>query len=161
MSKVAAAYSTALNGKGLSIGIVHARWNAEITEPMRAHCVAELQALGVDATAIKVVSVPGALEIPLALQLLVQAGAVDGMVAIGCVVRGDTYHFEIVCNESCRGVSEVALTTGMPIANAILTVENQAQAVERIEKGRDAARVVVEMICLAQQLRQETEESAA
>ena len=161
MSKVAAAYSTALNGKGLSVGIVHARWNAEITEPMRAHCVAELQALGVDATAIKVVSVPGALEIPLALQLLVQAGAVDGMVAIGCVVRGDTYHFEIVCNESCRGVSEVALTTGMPIANAILTVENQAQAVERIEKGRDAARVVVEMICLAQQLRQETEESAA
>ncbi len=161
MSKVAAAYSAALNGKGLSIGIVHARWNAEITEPMRAHCVAELQALGVDATSIKVVSVPGALEIPLALQMLVQAGAVDGMVAIGCVVRGDTYHFEIVCNESCRGVSEVALTTGMPIANAILTVENQAQAVERIEKGRDAARVVVEMICLARQLRQETEESAA
>ena len=159
MSKAAASYSATLNGRALCIGIVQARWNAEITGPMREQCVAELVKLGVDADAIQVIQVPGALEIPLALQMLVQAGGVDGLVAIGCVVRGDTYHFEIVCNESCRGVSDVALTTGLPIANAILTVENQAQAVERIEKGRDAARVVVEMICLGQHLRQENDES--
>ncbi len=103
---------------------------------------AQAQKLGLEFT---VTSVPGALEIPDALQWLAQSGRFDALVAVGCVVRGDTYHFEIVCNESARGVMDVALDFGLPIANGILTTQDEAQALARLDKGAEALRVAVEM----------------
>ena len=146
-------HAAALNGKGLHIGIVQARFNEDITNTLAQACKAELAALGVDAEHIHHVFVPGALEVPLALQALADMGQFDALVALGCIIRGETYHFELVANESGAGVTRVALDSGIPIANAILTTENMAQAVVRqIEKGRDAARVAVEMARLKEQL---------
>ena len=108
--------------------------------------------MGVGADDIEVVSVPGALEVPLALRLLAQSDEFDALVAIGCVIRGETYHFELVCNESAAGITRVQLDTLLPVANAILTVENEAQAEARIVKGAEAARVAVEMANLAEEL---------
>jgi 6,7-dimethyl-8-ribityllumazine synthase len=90
-------------------------------------------------------SVPGALEIPLALQWLAQLRTFDALVAIGCVIRGETYHFEIVANESARGVTDVSLEFGVPIGNGILTTEDEAQAKARLDKGAEAVRVAIEM----------------
>ena len=135
-----------LDGKGLCIGIVQARFNESITNVLAQSCKAELAALGVEAKDIVHVFVPGALEVPLALQALAERGGYDALVAIGCVIRGETYHFELVANESAAGVTRVALDYQLPIANAILTTETLAQAIVRqTEKGVDAARVVVEM----------------
>ena len=135
-----------LDGSGLRIGIVRARFNAALTDRLAEACLAELGALGVAADDVEHVSVPGALEVPLALQGMARRGNFDALVALGCVIRGETYHFELVCNESAAGVSRVALDHETPVANAILTVENEAQAWARAEdKGRDAARVAVEM----------------
>lgn len=134
----------ALNGGRLTVGIVQARFNEGFTDRLWQACHEELLALGVLPERILHVSVPGALEVPVALQAL--AGRCDALVALGCIIRGETYHFELVCNESGAGVSRVSLDQRIPIANAILTVENEAQAAERAEeKGRDAARVAVEM----------------
>ncbi|MDO5288865.1 MAG: 6,7-dimethyl-8-ribityllumazine synthase [Pseudomonadota bacterium] len=136
----------ALDGSGLRIGIVQARFNASVTDALHAACRAELLALGVREADITHLSVPGALEVPQALHLLARRGSVDALVALGCIIRGETYHFELVANESGAGVTRVALDSGLPIANAILTTEDMAQAVARqSEKGRDAARVAVEM----------------
>jgi len=143
MSQDQVQFDSALNGRGLAVAVVQARFNAEIVEALAAGCLAELKRLGV--TDITHVKVPGALEVPLALQALAQSGRYACMVAIGCVIRGETYHFEQVCNDSGRGVMDVQLATGIPIANAILTVENEAQAHARLPKGADAARVAVEM----------------
>jgi len=133
-----------LEGADLVIGIVQARFNADITAKLAESCLAELAALGVDADNITHVTVPGALEIPIALQAL--ADDCDALIALGCIIRGETYHFELVANESGAGVTRVSLDQDMPIANAILTVENEAQAWARAaDKGRDAARVAVEM----------------
>ena len=116
-------------------------------------CLVELHALGVPVTHIKQVSVPGALEIPIALLALADSDEHDALIALGCVVRGETYHFELVANESAAGVTRVALDREIPIANAILTVENEAQAWARVDdKGRDAARVAVEMANLMEAL---------
>lgn len=135
-----------LDGRHLRIALVQARFNAAITDRLAACCMAELQALGVTDANIRHVTVPGALEVPLVLLALAENDEHDALIAIGCIVRGETYHFELVANESGAGVSRVALDHGMPIANAILTVENEAQAWARVEeKGRDAARVAVEM----------------
>ena len=135
-----------LNGKKLSIGIVQARFNAGITDALAQACQDELQKLGVPAKQIKLVQVPGALEVPVALMAMAEKLEFDALIALGCIVRGETYHFELVANESGAGVSRVALDYQLPIANAILTTENMAQAVERqTDKGRDAARVAVEM----------------
>jgi 6,7-dimethyl-8-ribityllumazine synthase len=135
-----------LDGKGLYIGIVQARWNESITNALAKACREELLALGVEEDNIDHVNVPGALEIPVALQALAEKGGYDALVAIGCVIRGETYHFELVANESAAGVTRVSLDYQLPIANVILTTENEAQAVARQdEKGRDAARVAVEM----------------
>jgi 6,7-dimethyl-8-ribityllumazine synthase len=135
-----------LDGRGLRIGIVRARFNATLTDRLAEACLAELATLGVAADHVEHVSVPGALEVPLALQAMARRGDFDALVALGCVIRGETYHFELVCNESAAGVSRVALDHETPVANAILTVENEAQAWARAEdKGRDAARVAVEM----------------
>ena len=135
-----------LDGEGLYIGIVQARFNESITDALAQACRAELAALGVAEDHVHHVRVPGALEIPIALQALAEKGGYDALVAVGCVIRGETYHFELVANESAAGVSRVALDYQLPIANAILTTENLAQAVDRqVDKGRDAARVAVEM----------------
>jgi 6,7-dimethyl-8-ribityllumazine synthase len=142
-----------LNGEGLRIGIVRARFNEALTSKLAQACLAELDRLDVDADDIRHVSVPGALEIPLALKALAESGEFDALVALGCVIRGETYHFELVANESGAGVTRVALDHGVPVANAILTVENEAQAWARAEdKGRDAARVAVEMANLMEAL---------
>ena len=135
-----------LDGSGLSIGIVQARFNADITGTLAAACLAELAALGVAAADILHITVPGALEVPVALQSLADREEFDALIALGCIIRGETYHFELVANESGAGVSRVSLDTSTPVANAILTVENEAQAWARAaDKGRDAARVAVEM----------------
>ena len=142
-----------LDGEGLRIGIVQARFNDAITDRLAQACLAELAALGVDDRHIKQVSVPGALEIPLALKALAESEDYDALIALGCVIRGETYHFELVANESGAGVTRVALDHQVPVANAILTVDNEAQAWARAEdKGRDAARVAVEMANLMEDL---------
>jgi 6,7-dimethyl-8-ribityllumazine synthase len=133
-----------LAGAGLRVGIVMARFNKEVGEGLLSGCCHELGRLGVDN--ITLASVPGALEIPLTLQTMAQSGKFDALVALGCVIRGETYHFEVVSNESSRGVTDVQLNTGIPIANAVLTVENDAQAeVRMIQKGTEAAQCAVEM----------------
>jgi 6,7-dimethyl-8-ribityllumazine synthase len=135
-----------LDGKGLRIGIVQARFNEDVTNALAQACRDELTALGVAEADIDHARVPGALEVPLALQALAERHRYDALIALGCVIRGETYHFELVANESGAGVSRVALDYRLPIANAILTTENLEQAVARqTEKGRDAARVAVEM----------------
>ncbi|MFN9746836.1 MAG: 6,7-dimethyl-8-ribityllumazine synthase [Betaproteobacteria bacterium] len=142
-----------LVGEGLRIGIVRARFNDAITSKLAQACLAELERLDVDEADIRHVSVPGALEIPVALKAMADSGEFDALVALGCVIRGETYHFELVCNESAAGVTRVALDHQVPVANAILTVENEAQAWARAEdKGRDAARVAVEMANLLEDL---------
>jgi 6,7-dimethyl-8-ribityllumazine synthase len=135
-----------LDGKGLYIGVVQARFNEGVTEALEQACRAELGALGVAQDHIDLVRVPGALEVPIALQAMAEKGGYDALIALGCVIRGETYHFELVANESAAGVSRVALDYQLPIANAIITTENMEQAVARqSDKGRDAARVAVEM----------------
>ena len=136
----------ALDGTGLRIGIVQARFNEGITNALASACRAELAALGVAEQDITHVQVPGALEVPLALQGLAEHAEFDALVALGCIIRGETYHFELVANESGAATTRVGLDYHLPIANAILTTENLEQAVARqTEKGRDAARVAVEM----------------
>ena len=146
MSQDQVQFDATLDGSGLRVAIVQARFNAAVVDALAEGCKAELKRLKV--AHIEHVKVPGALEVPLALQALAQGDKYDCMVAIGCVIRGETYHFEQVCNDSGRGVMDVQLATGVPIANAILTVENDAQARARISKGADAARVAVEMAVL-------------
>ncbi|MEJ7686280.1 MAG: 6,7-dimethyl-8-ribityllumazine synthase [Variovorax sp.] len=136
----------ALDGKGLRIGIVQARFNEDITDALAKACRGELALLGVADEDIDHLRVPGALEVPLALQALAERNRYDALVALGCIVRGETYHFELVANESGASVSRVALDYSIPIANAILTTETIEQAIARqTDKGRDAARVAVEM----------------
>ncbi len=135
-----------LNGKKLKIGIVQARFNASITDALAHACKAELQHLGVAEKDIFHTTVPGALEVPVALQALAEKSEYDALIALGCIIRGETYHFELVANESGAGVTRISLDYQLPIANAILTTENMEQAIARQEeKGRDAARVAVEM----------------
>lgn len=135
-----------LAGAGLAIGIVMARFNKDVGEGLLSGCCHELKQLGVATGDVTLVTVPGALEIPLTLQTMAQSGKYDALVAIGCVIRGETYHFEVVSNESARGVTDVQLATGVPVANAVLTVENDAQAeVRMLQKGAEAAQCAVEM----------------
>lgn len=145
--------SASLDGEGLSIGIVRARFNDAITRALADACLAELAALGVADKHILQVTVPGALEVPVALKALADSEDYDALIALGCIIRGETYHFELVANESGAGVSRVSLDHQIPVANAILTVENEAQAWARAaDKGRDAARVAVEMANLMDDL---------
>ena len=142
-----------LDGSRLRIGIVQARFNEGVTGALLQACLAELDALGVPAQDIAHHTVPGALEVPLALKWLAHRGEYDALIALGCVIRGETYHFELVANESAAGITRVGLELDIPIANAILTTENLPQATLRqIEKGRDAARVAVEMALLKHRL---------
>lgn len=139
-----------LNGRGLSVGIVQARFNPAIGEGLVSAAIAELLKSGVEQKDILIVSVPGALEIPLMLQKLALTGQFDALIAAGAVIRGETYHFELVCNESAAGISRVALELDIPVINAVLTTENDAQAEARVlEKGSEAGRAAVEMANLA------------
>ena len=145
--------SASLDGEDLVIGIVRARFNDAITTKLAQACLAELAALGVEDKHITQITVPGALEVPVALKAMADSEDYDALIALGCIIRGETYHFELVANESGAGVSRVSLDHQIPVANAILTVENEAQAWARTEeKGRDAARVAVEMANLMDDL---------
>ncbi len=142
-----------LTGQDLRIGIAQARFNRSITDRLTQACREELRAAGVQDRHVRHITVPGALELPIALAALAQTDDFDALIAIGCVIRGETYHFELVADQSGAGVMRVALDQDIPIANAILTVENEAQAWARAEeKGRDAARVAVEMANLIEDL---------
>jgi 6,7-dimethyl-8-ribityllumazine synthase len=132
-------------GAGLRVAVVASRFNADFCARLLAGALAELAALNVAASDITTVRVPGALEIPMALQWLAQSSRYDALIALGVVIRGETYHFDLVANESSRGLMEVQLETGVPVANGIITTENEAQAEARIGKGAEAARVAVEM----------------
>ena len=132
----------ALNGQGLKIGIVQARFNASITNALATACRGELTRLGVQGDDIT-------------LQALADRGGYDALIALGCIIRGETYHFELVANESAAGVTRVGLDYRLPIANVILTTENLEQARARqVDKGVDAARVVVEMCKLTERIGQ-------
>jgi len=142
-----------LDGRKFYIGIVQARFNESITNALAQACMTELAALGVQGKNIDHVLVPGALEIPVALQAMAEKSRYDALIALGCIIRGETYHFELVANESGAGVSRIALDYQLPVANAILTTENLAQAIARqTEKGVDAARVAVEMAHLMDEI---------
>jgi 6,7-dimethyl-8-ribityllumazine synthase len=135
-----------LDGEGLRIGIVQARFNEAICQGLRAACIDELNHLGVKGEDILLVEVPGALEIAVTLQEMAESGQFDALVALGAVIRGETYHFELVANETGAGITRVGLDYGLPIANGVLTTEDDAQAEARMnEKGRDCARCAVEM----------------
>ena len=133
----------------MRLGIVASRFNDEISGTLLVGARAEAKKLKAECT---VVSVPGALEIPLALQWMAQSGRYDALVAIGAVIRGDTYHFDVVANESARGAMDVMLEFGVPVANGILTTDDEKQASARLEKGAEAVRVAVEMARLKMQL---------
>jgi 6,7-dimethyl-8-ribityllumazine synthase len=154
--RISSQESTTVEGAGLRIGIVVARFNAEIGDGLLASCRAALARLGVSENDVRVHSVPGALEVPLALQKLAGTGRFDALIALGAVVRGETYHFEIVSNESASGITSVQLDAGVPIANGILTTENEEQARARMaEKGADCAAVAVEMATLLRAIEQQ------
>jgi 6,7-dimethyl-8-ribityllumazine synthase len=142
-----------LNGSGLRIGIVVSRFNRQMGERLLSSCTAELAKHGVRESDVRVVGVPGALEAPLALQKLANTGKYDALIALGAVIRGETYHFEVVANESASGIASVALDSGVPIANGILTTQDEKQALARVvEKGADCARVAIEMARLLKKL---------
>ncbi|MFT3848337.1 MAG: 6,7-dimethyl-8-ribityllumazine synthase [Propionivibrio sp.] len=139
-------YESILAGHGLKVGVVMSRFNQDVCEGLLAACTSELKRLGVAGGDIEIATVPGALEIPLVLQTMAQSRRFDALVALGAVIRGDTYHFEVVSNDSCRAVMEVQLDTGIPVANGILTCENDDQALARMQqKGTDCAQAAVEV----------------
>ena len=148
-------YDNNLNGAGLKVGIVMARFNLPICEALLSSCVNELKRLGVADADMTIANVPGALEVPLVLQTMAQSGCFDALVALGAVIRGDTYHFEVVSNDACRAIMEVQLDTGIPIANGILTCDTDEQAEVRTQpKGSDCAQAAVEMANLQKALDQ-------
>ncbi|HUQ74823.1 MAG TPA: 6,7-dimethyl-8-ribityllumazine synthase [Burkholderiales bacterium] len=136
----------------MRLGIVASRFNDAIASQLLERAQQEAKKLGAECA---VISVPGALEIPIALQWLSQTGRFDALIAIGAVIRGDTYHFEVVANESARGITDVALQSGLPIANGILTTNDEPQAEARLDKGAEAVRVAIEMAKLRQRLHED------
>jgi 6,7-dimethyl-8-ribityllumazine synthase len=142
-----------LNGKGMQVGIVLSRFNSNIGDGLLSACKSELLNLGVNSDDITIATVPGALETPLILQHMALSEKYDALIALGAIIRGETYHFEVVANESARGISEVQLNTGVPVANAVLTTEDDEQAIARMHiKGAEAAQVAVEMYNLVRAL---------
>ncbi|NMG46183.1 6,7-dimethyl-8-ribityllumazine synthase [Aromatoleum toluvorans] len=143
-----------LNGQGLRIGIVMSRFNQDVCEGLLSACTAELLRLNVAPDLIRIATVPGALEIPLTLQAMARSGRYDALIALGAVIRGETYHFELVSNEMGTGITRIGLDTGLPIANGVLTTEDDDQALSRMqEKGSDCARTAVEMARLLRMLK--------
>lgn len=146
-------YDPNLDGRGLRIGIALARFNQDVGEGLLAATSATLTRHGVAKEDILIVSVPGALELPLVLQKMARSGKFDALIALGAVIRGDTYHFEIVSNEMAAGITRVNLDEGVPIANGVLTTDTDHQATHRMsEKGRDAALCAIEMVRLLKAL---------
>ena len=144
---------TNMDGRGLRIGIVMSRFNSDIGDGLLSACKAELLKLGVAEADITLATAPGALEVPLVLHTMADSRQFDALIALGAIIRGETYHFEVVANESARGISEVQLNTGIPVANAVLTTENDDQALVRMAiKGAEAASVAIEMVNLLKQL---------
>lgn len=142
-----------LDGTGKKVGVVLSRFNSNIGDGLLAACYAELLKLGVAAEDIRIATVPGALETPLTLQHMALSERFDALIALGAIIRGETYHFEVVANESARGISEVQLNTGVPVANAVLTTEDDDQALARMQiKGAEAAQVAIEMANLVRAL---------
>ena len=142
-----------LNGKGMQVGVVLSRFNSNIGDGLLTACKAELLKMGVADNDITIATVPGALETPLILQHMALSEKYDALIALGAIIRGETYHFEVVANESARGISEVQLNTGVPVANAVLTTEDDDQAIARMHiKGAEAAQVAVEMYNLVRAL---------
>lgn len=142
-----------LDGKGMQIGVVLSRFNSDIGDGLLSACKSELLVLGVATDDITIVTVPGALETPLILQHMALSEKFDALIALGAIIRGETYHFEVVSNESARGISEVQFNTGVPVANAVLTTEDDDQALARMYiKGAEAAQVAVEMANLVRAL---------
>lgn len=151
-------YEPTLDGTGLTVAVVMSRFNQDIGEGLLSACTSELARLGVAESAITVATVPGALEIPLALRTMAQSARYDALIALGAVIRGETYHFEIVANDSCRALMEVQLASGVPVANGVLTCEDDDQAVVRMhQKGVDCARAAVEMANLLRLVREQTQ----
>ncbi len=148
-----------MNGEGLHIGIVRARFNEDIGLIELDACLQELESLGVDERDIMVVSVPGALELGVTLARMAETFEFDALIALGAVIRGETYHFEIVSNESASAISRISLETGIPVANGVLTTETDEQAeVRAADKGRDCAQCAVEMANLVAALEPEADE---
>ncbi|NMG14833.1 6,7-dimethyl-8-ribityllumazine synthase [Aromatoleum bremense] len=146
-------FETDLDGRGLRVGIVMSRFNQDVCEGLLSACTAELLRLNVSPELVRIATVPGALEIPLTLQTMARSGRFDALIALGAVIRGETYHFELVSNEMGSGINRVGLDTGMPIANGVLTTEDDDQALARMqEKGADCARTAIEMAKLLKQL---------
>ena len=142
-----------LNGSGKKIGVVLSRFNSNIGDGLLKACYDELLKLGVNKDDIRIATVPGALETPLILQHMALSERFDALIALGAIIRGETYHFEVVANESARGISEVQLNTGVPVANAVLTTEDDDQAIARMQiKGAEAAQVAIEMANLVRAL---------
>lgn len=147
-------FETDLRGRGLRIGIVMSRFNQDVCDGLLSACTDELLRLEVSPELIRLATVPGALEIPLTLQAMARSGRFDALIALGAVIRGETYHFELVANETGSGISRVGLDFGIPVANGVLTTENDDQALARMqEKGSDCARVAVEMANLIRALK--------
>src|SRR5699024_836303 len=150
-----------LDGEGLHVGIVRARFNEDIGQAQEKACIAQLIELGVSPEDITVVTVPGALEVGVTLQQMAETQEFDALIALGAVIRGETYHFEIVSQESATAISRVALETGVPVANGVLTTDTEEQAKARAaDKGRECARVAVEMANLLAALEPELDEDA-
>jgi 6,7-dimethyl-8-ribityllumazine synthase len=142
-----------LDGMGLRIGIVMSRFNLDVGEGLLSACTAALARQGVRASDVLIVTVPGALEAPLALQKLANTGKYDALIALGAVIRGETYHFEIVANESASGITTVALDSGVPVANGILTTNDEDEALARMsQKGADCALAAIEMANLLKRI---------
>ena len=137
------------DGAGLRIAIVMARFNEQVGEGLLSACTAALRKHGVRDADVLIATVPGALELPLVLQKMAQSRRFDALIALGAVIRGETYHFEIVSNESASGITSVQLDTGIPIANGVLTCDTDDQAEARMaEKGADCAAAAIEMVHL-------------
>lgn len=142
-----------LDGHGLRVGIVMSRFNQDVCEGLLSACVGELEARGVASTHIRIATVPGALEIPLTLQVMAKSRHFDALIALGAVIRGETYHFEIVSNEQAAGITRVGLDHNIPIANGVLTTEDDDQALARMHvKGKEAAQAAIEMVKLLKAL---------
>lgn len=142
-----------LDGRGLRVGVVMSRFNIDVAEGLLGACTEELRKHGVRTEDILLVTVPGALEMPLALRKMASGGRFDALVALGAVIRGETYHFEIVANESAAGIAAIQVQTGVPVANGVLTTDDDDQALARMSvKGAEVARVALEMANLLKQL---------
>jgi 6,7-dimethyl-8-ribityllumazine synthase len=151
-----AAAPPGLSGAGLRIGVVRARWNSHIVDRLAEGVGRGLAGLDVDPAAVVDVTVPGSFELPMGARVLAASGRVDAVICLGCVIRGETTHYELVAGESAAGIQQVQLSTGVPVAFGILTTEDEAQALARSEGpgghnvGEDAAIVAVEMARLAE-----------